>query len=496
MLRHTRRAVLVLAVLLALTSPGPAAAAPPLRLQAREVSARLAQGRAVVASGAVVVGPLALPRVVEAPLVLHNTRFLGPVSGVRTSFSGLVDFSRSTFRAGIDVRGAQFAEPLILERATVRSHARMGLALFEGAADFTSAQFTGVASFAQASFRGASRFADATFAGRADFGETTFDRAADFRSAHFGPVSFRDADFGSIADFASSDYQGNALFREARFSEFADFVGAEFDFADQKKWTSFAKASFDNGATFFRASFAELSFTQSRARASMDFESAQVHGSADFDTIRFTDELSFRRANVERLLNLDQAFVTRLDLERADLSKVLLPGEDGAGRLGGLRLDPGAVHVVVGPERKPNDAAQVRALRLIEATAGESNDLPAENEARIARYELARTQKAGLDLLFDWVVWWGLFGYLVQPVHQLVVIGALVLLGVAVRLVSGHHSIGSDLRGTLQSLFRLGPPDHGWVQLEYLVYKVVTVILLINVGNVWPPFRDLLEGVL
>jgi uncharacterized protein YjbI with pentapeptide repeats len=530
LLRQPRWITLALVVVvLALPGTSPVAEAgghqPYEPIAAREILANLVSGKAVVMRHREVRDRLDLPDTVRAPLIVRDSRFLQGVDGAFTVFQKLVDLSGSEFRGGLRFTGARFEAPVRLEGVQVEAgqSVKFDLAIFQESGLFSGAQFSGPTTLARARFHGQGRFAGAQFGGAARFSLAGFDGDADFTSAIFRrAASFDAAEFDSTADFTAARFFGKAVFDSARFSGLAQFIGTAFIRIDQKGVSaSFDRARFDGGATFLHAFFSRpATFSLSRAAADMDFEGAIFRGGAEFSTASFLASARFAGASLGGELDFDQAVIRDLDLRGASIGrslvlprepKTVLPRKNTAlptveatrGRIGALRLDLSDVSHLVDPGGD-NRGAQKRALSLVERTAKGEDDLATAADARMQRLELVREARSWFPEVLDYLFWFGLLGYLVRPLHQLVAIGVLLLLGVMVRgwrirrLRFGFWArlrrLESDLMKSLRVLLQLSPPDGGGEQVEYLAFKILMAVMLINAGNVWPVVHDLLDG--
>jgi hypothetical protein len=87
-------------------------------------------------------------------------------------------------------------------------------------------------------------------------------------------------------------------------------------------------------------------------------------------------------------------------------------------------------------------------------------------------------------------------------------IGIVLLVGASVRWLTRRRSrtgtgalaggAFKDIGDTIGALLRLNPPTEGssaWRVTEYLVFKLLIVILVLNAANVWPVSRELIDGV-
>ena len=477
------------------TPPAPAGPRCTHSEPAAQIAARLAAGRPVIASRLKVRGVLRLPTTVSAPLVLRQSCFLGGVRGAHATFENLVDLSGSSFREGVDFTGAHFRGPLLLAGVLVPEGktASFSYAISERATILSGAWLGGLATFDGAELDGTARFTGTEFAGPARFRVAIFSRLADFVSAKFDQgVTFADSELRSGSDFGSVQFTGPARFDGARFSGPAEFVGAIV--AGPAR---FDRVRFEVGASFLSTWFVdEASFYLVRSGGDLDFDSAKFDRKADFSTAKLLGDTSFPHALLGGILELDQAFARSLDLRGARLYKFHLPEQRYIGGIRSLRLDPpdGAC-AVDGVSHEYTRAQQERALTLAEAAATADGDLGAANDAKIRLLSIERDARPFVPRMLDWAFWWGLLGYFVLPIHQLLLIGVVFVVAVTVRWLKTRGTLEDDVGGSLDSLLRLTPPSSAAAKVEYLVYKFLVVVLIVNVGNVWPPFRDLLKGV-
>ena len=423
--------------------------------------------------------------------------FNGSTSFAAVEFSGPARFTGATFNGPTLFSSSSFRRPVDFEAANFKRTVSFALAEFESHADFTAAQLVGI-----------SRFDGVRFA-----------RAPDFRGTQFGPEQTRD---GRPVLCANGNYV----------------------------WTTFCNARLEQGADFLGASFRGVSFSGASAVGSLDFSAAQFRGSpncvagipeasatgvADFSTTAFVGPLSFTNADFDCLANFDQARIDDLDLSGATLQRLWFPRQRNPspaqqlGRIGELHLSMSDVSKIEVP---PSSSVRARrrelegVLQLVEDGARAGGDLSTANEARVRRLSLVRASRPPFTRLLDWTVWWGLLGYLVRPSHQAIAIAVVLLGGLTARLLAVNfvevsaaaapaagrirswpqrlgHGFRIDSRrlrpafnDLLGVLFRFRPPtEGGWRLFEYLLLKFLIVVLAINIGNVWPAFRTLVEGV-
>jgi uncharacterized protein YjbI with pentapeptide repeats len=544
-------------------------------VDASQLVRMLTVGQPVFVVGAQIRGPLRLPSVVRAPLLLRDSRILGPLDGADSDFTGIVDLSGSQFLGRVKLSRARFNGPFVFRAATTAKGRRalFNLASFSESAIFSDARIRGPVSFADAAFEGPSRFDRGTFSGATNFAFTSFNGSVNFRAATFAKsVWFSGAEFGSDADFTGARLEGSARFDSAFFSQSASFVGTRFgpqldprggwrsDCANGVfVWTTFCHTHFNDGANFTKAAFLGVSFSGAAAANDLDFAAAQflapgtgkctsaatqpgMTGEADFSTTRFLRKVTFSGAEFDCLANFDQARVEEVDLNDAHLQKLWLPQRHDpstAQQLGGVRVLRLKVDDVAKVQIAPSETANVRrrelegVLQLVEDGARAAGDLKTANEARVRRLSLIRDSRPFLLKLLDWVAWWGLLGYLVRPSHQVVAIVVTLLVGVMIRVAaaslrpqlagnpgrasqgcalgrvrfqppatsvrrirSGLQLLWACVQDMLGVLFRLRPPAEGGARsFEYLFLKFLIVVLAINIGGVWPAFRDVVEGI-
>jgi uncharacterized protein YjbI with pentapeptide repeats len=376
----------------------------------------------------------------------------------------------------------------------------------------TGAVFGGPAVFTGASFQGASRFRQAQFLRAANFGFAGFDDAADFAAAVFvGPASFGGAEFRSVADFTGATFSDSAAFDTARFSGAADFVGATFDPTAHRHAppASFKSTRFDGGGSFFGAQFlAGADFGLTQAAGALDFETATFQHDAVFSTARFLQGIDFSRAEfTQGVLDLDQSSASEVDLTGTTLARtvVVLPDPAlGAGRVDNLRLDPADVGKIRQGSEAGTRATREQALGLVESAARSAGDNRAANEAQVRRLTLIRQSRSVVPRVLDYLFLWGIGGYLVRPLHPALAILVLLLVGTLVRAAAERRrqpalAVGVELRdglrGSAASLTRLSLwKGSAAQQLEALAYKLLILLLILNLGNVWPSIRSLWEG--
>jgi uncharacterized protein YjbI with pentapeptide repeats len=441
---------------------------------AAELAAALAAGSPIVLHDVTIRGDLRLPANTDAPLVLRSSCVRGDLVGANGSFSRVLDLSDSTIRGRVDFDGARFDAPVTFEGAELEGDSSFVLAVFGEAAHFGGADFDRLADFSGAEFHGSASFSAASWQRLADFSGTSFARRADFAAAHFD---------GAGGDEPSVD---------------------------------FSRATYDDGATFLLATVeGRAEFHLATSSGDLSFQSVSIHGTAVpagedtlyFSTVRFLAPVSFSDAAIHGRVSFDRADVSELDLAGASLDGDLrLPiGPASKGRLGALRLDLDDADHVVGPAGGDDRRAQEAALELVESSARATDDLETANDARVRRLEIARQRKSMPLRSIDTAFTYGLWGYGVRPFHQLIAIAVVLALCAGVRWgsrLSARPKAGGRVRGafadigeSLGSLLRLHPPEGAWSVAEYLVFKILVVVFVLNAANVWPVSRDLIQGI-
>lgn len=517
LLANSRRLARLLGLLLAtvafsILTPGHASAGTPRRpVAASDLFAQVTAGKAVFAKRVRVEGTLVLPAEVRAPFVVRNSVFANALIGSSSSFRSLVDLSNSKFTGGLDLRYARFDGALILSGAVTAKAAptSASFAVFEGPIVAEEANFAGAVSFAGAEFHGASRFQRSVFERKADFAFTDFDHVADFLAASFsGPASFSGVEFHSIADFSSGEFDDNAAFNATRFFGLADFTAATFSTSTPGPGgASFAAAHYDGGANFLHAFFAQgATFDRATALSDMDFEGVSFEGDAIFSTVRFLADADFSAGDFARTVDFDQAELSKLNLDGASIPRgpLVLPDPNlGTGHVSDLRMDPADIVRVRSGDNRETRAARLQAFTLVEKASRAGGDLRAAAEAGVRRLTLTRRGRPPVLREADWLVAWGIFGYLFRPLHPLLVLVALFAFGSVFRWhrrrSRGERVPGftKDLGTTFNSLWGLSPGQAtGWDRAEALAFKALLAALLISATNRWPPASDLLKGIL
>ena len=513
---------------------------------ARALERLVAAGRPVICHGGRISGDIHLPTVVRAPFVLRGTK-LDALFAQATTFSGPVDLSAEILPPatpspanGRSATGTP--EPPIPVRTTVEGAADFSFAVFERLAAFSGTSFQGRVSFVDADFHGVAHFQGAQFAGPLLFSHASFGERADLSFVEaFASVAFAAADFKGVADFEGATFDGTFQLDGASFNREARFARATFAGA------SFAKVRFDGGADFSGADFeGPAVFDQSAAAGVVRFDSATFSAAVGLSTVHLaTADFTGAVFGAEQprgakpcqtaTVNLDQAIIGSLDLSRVAFGRSsflfpqLAPASGAAeglppalGRIDALRIAPGEVgrlcFSLVDPAQVARMSARDRdelhstmraqneaAYALVETAARRADDLTTANQANVLRLGLIRDSRPAVARQLDWVFLWGIGGYLVRPLHPALAIVTLLLIGIATRLIAGRRTrrtpsawaagLRKDVGSALSALWqvRLGKASTlRWI--EAAAYKLLLVLFLANLGNVSPPIRNLLEG--
>jgi hypothetical protein len=482
-------------------------------LAAGAVERSLAAGREVVERRVEIRGDLRLPTRVRGRLSLRDSCLRGDLVGRSSTFHSFVDLSGTSVGGRIDLSGADVHGPFFLTGTRSGARARFDFAMFRRRAVLDGAGFDGRTSFRGADFLGAAGFTGSSFARRVTFSQASFARGADFAGARFGAAArFRGADFRSIADFTAAAFSAAVSFERSRFGDESDFTSAIFG---ARRAPSFTGARLGTRSAFVGALFAGgANFAASTTPGNVDFDQATFQGRADFAAVRYGGTASFTGARFATTLVYDQAMIAALVLKDITLAAdgIVLPALQAqaegfrGGRIASLELDPAAVdRVRVGVVESTKETREA-ALSLVEAAARSAGDLGAANEARVRRLTLVREARPPVLREADWVVLWGIGGYLVRPSHPAAAVLLLVLVAALVRtwihrreraaLSETIRGAGADLRASAGAVAGLRLGRSPWRDTEVLAHKALIVVLIISVGNVWPPARELLEAVI
>ncbi|MFB6197401.1 MAG: pentapeptide repeat-containing protein, partial [Halobacteriaceae archaeon] len=246
----------------------------------------------------------------EYDLIVHESEFIGDVSGFEARFDLDADFTGSTFATPVSFDEASFDDDTSFNDVTFKQAATFQAATFAGIsnelednASFDDATFEDVANFQQATL-GFASFENVTFADRARFEETRFDGDATFTNATFGDeADFDEVRFGEDTSFQDATFRGEVVFRGATFEGGARTLQDDARFADVTFTgpANFRSAEF-RYVNFERAAFqGHAMFEEARFVADADFKDVTFTGEADFDEGRFDGDADFSGASFEQL---------------------------------------------------------------------------------------------------------------------------------------------------------------------------------------------------
>ncbi|HVN61528.1 MAG TPA: pentapeptide repeat-containing protein [Gaiellaceae bacterium] len=392
-------------------------------------------------------------------LLASGAVFQGLVSLRNAHVTGRTDLSEASFLDPALVGGAQFDEPVDLSLASFASIASFGSAVFSKSVNFGFTSFRGAAVFTGGSagtsyanpnvLAAAATFDRATFGGRTDFDSFESDGVASFVGAEFmGPVNFSQASFGSTARFS-----------DARFDQGGTFVAA--DFGDSNRQTLFDGVQSDGDLSFAAATFNGFA----------DFEFVDVKGSLSFDRAQFP----------------------------------------GAASLHVLDLTAGSYEMSVDSAlTKVKTADRPAVLGLIESSAKARGDLGLANDAHYAHEVLNSQHLSPGWRMADVVLYRGIAGYFVRPLHPLLALLALAALITAAR---ARGALGAALEGTRTTsetaksfgkayltTLALIPPGGGRAaerqtrQVEVWIYRILFACALVGFANANPSLSQMLHA--
>jgi hypothetical protein len=454
--------------------------------------------------GADVLGDVRFPPSVAGPVILDDVTFSGRVDARGTTFGSLVYLRNVTFKSDVNLMGSTFNGPVLFDAKFIKN------------ADFRFTQFDRLSDFGRTTFSRIVDFQDASFSDVANFVGTTFGDPLD--SSH-SAAEFSNAEFHGGADFESAKFYDAARFDSARFSAAAIFAQSQFE--SYSNPADFDAARFDAGATFASAMFAgEADFASSSSGGDMSFDGSQFQRAASFQAAVFSGSTSFSNASLSQLLNLDEASLARLELNglsfegtqrsvgNAEQARVVIPtSESKLGHVEELVADPGEVNRIGIHEQSTAHVEKEHALELIRAAAQRAGDTNAANRAQLELRTLKRQDENPIVRVLDWVFYWGAAGYFVEVWHPIALLVLLLLITTGFRLARAWpdaKSPGQKLDSGCKSFFasfgalwRLKLHEGTALEmLESTAYKVVLIVLVLNLANVWPPVHDVLQGIL
>lgn len=539
--RRPRLATLLIAGLLvagaatSLAGTAPAAAQVTTTLTAAEVRELIATAPRVDLFDVTIVGDLDLTSIgtVKVPLRCTRCRIEGSVLAPDVTFARQVDLDEVTVTGRVDLRGAVFAGPLLArsegDLGEVRGLADFSFATFgDGAAfdgihfgyvaNFTGTRFASGASFIGATFESDARFDQATFGGFTSFSGLRRGPAGDQRGTFKGPATFRNARFAAVVDMTGGHYLDVLDLRGATFGEGLGLLGTTVGKGLLARGVAFSTLD----ARTLRAEAGDIDFKEAKGRA-LQLSGASVDtGSIVLTYAAVTDSVSLERirmrgtcpkpANAEPGIPVPPGCILLEQLVTAQ-----------------LQMDLSLVPRVFG------EAPQRNTLRAIEATERKDGN---SDKANSAEYLLLRSEgqrKSGLAYLFDLVFYRGAAGYLVRPLHPLVTLLLVILVGWIVRLIYRDNRTGhmaTDLKGARRATVRLGARVAKWLEaltaalaaafrpkpnitvaeedretpiayviaglllLEYVASKALILVFFLCLANYNQTLRELIQGVL
>ena len=466
------------------------------RITGAAVAQLAASGKDLDLDGFVVEGDVDLlpVRSVGRPFRCRECRFTGALRARDVVFERSVDLSKAVVERELDMAGALFKDPVSLAAINLM-----------GPSSFHSAVFIQRVSFADAEFVGPAEFDHAMLSAGASFvgGE---------RSSFRGGASFRFAEWGGESDFGKRNFYGPVNFQEAVFGGRVSFTLAVFN--DEAHFDGCALRA---GGAFRAVQFSAMaSFQWCRAAGPVDFEAAEFYGEANFHGLTTPSLLSLSGV---RLVKEGELILDEISL-------------------GDLTMDVRLVDGVRGPD------VQETLLAKMESSSQRRGDLIAANEARYRLLSLRSTSTRGVGRFFDRVLYRGLGGYLVRPLHPLASFAVVLLIGGVVRagasfwsapvgwlaLRTGPGAVPLKLRtasrqlilgaqkialailqafaGAFGSAFRRKPEislddsERIWSYvvaglrwLEYLGYKLLLAVFVLTLGNSNTTIRQLFDAI-
>ena len=397
---------------------------------------------AITLTDVTVKGGLHLPSELHAPLTLNHVTLKGPLSGGSVTFDDVIDVQYSKLFGGATLTGAVFRGPAIFTGITAYAPLHFDFATFNGIALFPNAIINRHAYFTGTQFEGVARFTGADFA-RSNFNSSWFGDIAEFSGTRFvAKALFSAVEFRSVADFAGAQFSDGASFRASRFSSIGDFSRTLFA-APGGPQTSFVAARFDQGANFLDTYFGnQAAFDRVNSSGDLQFDGATFRNGATFTASRLLGDTTFHGSAVDGPLNFDGGYINEIDLDGATLrdepGQVTLPNNHlnkpnqnvpkVASYLGALRFDPSDLNALA-LSAKDRESA----LALMQSAALRGGDEQAANQAQYDRWTLLRHGRETFLRAGDWILMWGIGGYLVRPWHQVVVLALLLLLATIIR---------------------------------------------------------------
>ena len=402
--------------------------------------------KAVKFNGVCIDGPLRLPGTVNGAFVLRNSTITGGLSAESTVFRSIIDLTGSTIT---------------------------------GPASFSSAEFD----------RGA------------EFNGTVFVKPASFTAAAFGaPADFTSASFIRSAVFDNAELADQSRFTDANFGALASFLGVHFGGG-----TDFTHATFLDGTQFnLSTAQGDLGFQDACFRRGPSFEYVLYSGTTDFSGAQFADCQGTITTPVS--VDFTDSVVASLNLRAGTPEPVSWTPPK---RVDELEINSSLIGRTTSPS----------VYGALGTAARHADDLAAANEAAVLRLGRERHSMPVVVRQLDWAFAWGVGGYLVRPLHPAVALLVLFGIGVLVRAIAQRRKrrgprgvfagLVDDADGAFRSFKKITPdrnPKAGdpprspkelrLLQLEVVLYTVLTLVLVVNLESVSPSIRNLVEGLL
>jgi uncharacterized protein YjbI with pentapeptide repeats len=473
---------------------------------------------------------------------LGGSQFQGPVI-----FQGAIFESALLFRT-TEQQPTRFFDEAVFSYVDFGGTAEFDSVRFEKGSDFVAARFGDDASFTNADFSQVSDFDHARFDGNVTFagaGQPGVSEGSDgaciessfVRGIFKDHVTFRRATFKGHADFRQRCFEGKAIFEGANFGDRADFSQVLFAGTE----SNFNGARFVEGSSFIAAIFdGEASFVQTVSRGPLEFDSARFHADANFFRLSNTGAISMRGVIFERQVTMNKLsasdFVMDMDnVGHIDNSKtqieILSLVKASAQSRGDLGLANEAEYRRLSLENKDLDGP-ISLLEFIVLRGFFGYFMRPLHPlltllAFIGVGWTARTAKYFSDSgTLTWVRFLrrGRLGLVLSEMTRPLIqsksqSGSEVEdtpKSLATVLYAGTLQVEKDVAGILSALaatvtvaFRI-KPDIGTVDAdtvlpylvtglrwtEFLVYKILTIALLIGLGNSNPTIHELIDAIL
>jgi uncharacterized protein YjbI with pentapeptide repeats len=305
--------------------------------------------------------------------------------------------------------------PFILTNSTVEGALIAPSTVFKGTVDFTNTTFSGETKQSSIINLRGSIFEGDVIWSRAKF-RTTSEKplSVNFSGVRFrGITDLRGAEFKVPAQFRNVIFEGSTSFQQTRFYGTADFI----------------HAAFYDKVSFIHASFRQrASFEGANAAQGADFTGARLLAEAVFRRMSVQGRLSMPNAYFGRKVFLDGVFVGALELGNNDFLKGVQLSMANI-MADSLEMDLEDV------DRIDHDDEKRAVLEVLERTARNKRSTSAANDA-LFRLRVLENNERGQPLqILNRIFNEGVAGYGVRPLHPLIGVLVVALIGGAVRLV-------------------------------------------------------------